>query len=258
MKTKAPLILLLLCAVISTAYSQKETPLTSLGGSMSIKLRMEQMPYPLLTLTLTGPATKWFSVGFHATTMASNTDCVVYSTSFTDRKLPGGHNAPVTDAVNDWTVVSNTVAGTVRTIVATRPLSTGDSNDYTFLYSAASINIIWAYASTNTTTVTNHGNNYGTANLAFSTVLGNDEFTDPLKDVFVYPVPANGKLFVSNKAALPIDTITIYNTAAQVVTSLSPGNPNDLSIDISSLAAGVYFVEIVSGKESTVKKIQVN
>ncbi|MFM7596737.1 MAG: DOMON domain-containing protein, partial [Flavobacteriales bacterium] len=126
--------LLLLLVVSLTAYAQTYTTgtvtLSSTAGlAMTVKLDISTN----VSLTLTGPSTRWFAVGFNASSMAAGTDVVgVHSagalTAF-DANLTG-YSAPATDVQQNWTITSDQVAGGVRTVIATRALSTGDPNDY--------------------------------------------------------------------------------------------------------------------------------
>ncbi len=111
---------------------QKETALTTIGG-MKVKINLNSAT-SLATITMVGPSSKWLSIGLSTSDMATNKDVMTYGTTLLDQYFTSnGHVAPTTDATNNLTVVSNTVAGTTRTIVFTRPFSTGDAKDYTFV-----------------------------------------------------------------------------------------------------------------------------
>lgn len=154
--------LLLFTFVVGTFLAQNYTTgvvnLSSTAGlAMTAKLDLG----PNVTLTLTGPSTRWFSLGFNAASMAAGTDVVgVHTagalTSF-DANLTG-YSAPATDAQQNWTITSDQVAGGVRTIIATRALSTGDPNDYTFTAAAGTLSLIWARANNNSFNYAYHGN----------------------------------------------------------------------------------------------------
>ena len=75
--------------------------------------------------------------------------------------------------VEDWTLISNTVSASTRTIVATRLNEAFDSKDYVFSASEGSISIIYAYGGTSTYAY--HGFNKGT------TVLGINSLSVPEK-----------------------------------------------------------------------------
>lgn len=211
---------------------QHSTGVVNLGTEMSVKFDTDPTT---VTMTLTGPSTKWFGVGINATSMASG-DCVIYTTSLSDRKLIG-QTTPSVDASQDWTVTSNTTSGGVRTIVATRALDTGDANDYTFTNSANSINLIWAVGSS--TTLAYHASRGGgvSANLA----LGADSFE---KIGFkMYPNPAQDQLFLTLPNEVSSATMYIFDMQGRKVMNVDL-NANESSIGISSLQKGHYVVKI--------------
>lgn len=127
-----------------------------------------------VTLTFTGPSTRWFALGFNASSMAIGTDVVgVHSagalTNF-DANLTG-YSAPATDAQQNWTITSDQVAAGVRTIIATRALNTGDANDFTFTAAPGNLSLIWARGSSNTFIYAYHGNtNRGITNAILTLV----------------------------------------------------------------------------------------
>ena len=104
-----------------------------------------------ITVTVQGPSDRFLAFGF-GTGMASGNDAIIWSTLGTgaaplqlrDHRMIGQGNEPTVDAQQDWSVVSNNVSGGNRTIVATRALNTGDANDVTFNFAAASQNLFWS------------------------------------------------------------------------------------------------------------------
>ena len=127
-----------------------------------------------VTLTLTGPSSRWFAVGFNANSMANGTDVVgVHSSgalSAFDCNLTG-YNAPITDAQQNWTITSDASSAGIRTIIATRALNTGDANDYVFPANPASIGLIWARSSTASFSYSYHGNTNRGVNAANFSLL---------------------------------------------------------------------------------------
>jgi len=98
-----------------------------------------------VTLTLIGPGDRWLGLGFDATNMLGQTDVVIFDgTNLTDRTFTGGRATPTLDTNQDWSISSNTLSSGVRTLVATRALDTGETNDYDFVANAGSINLVWA------------------------------------------------------------------------------------------------------------------
>lgn len=250
---KRTLLLLLALTALPVLGQVKSTGTVSMGSSMTLKLDLDSST-STVTYTITGPSTKWFAIGLNATTMSTNTpiDVVSFGTGLLDRYLNGGHNAPTTDTTNNLTLVSNNVSGTTRTIVVTRPFSTGDSKDFTFTGSMTSLNVIWAVGPS--TTITSEHSTYGSKSLTFT--LANDEFA--LEDnMLVYPVPAKSTLTLSNPKNLEISSVRIFDGNGRMVRELGKlATASETQIDVNSLSAGYYFLEITSGSQKTVKKFE--
>lgn len=237
--------------IMNLSYAQqKETALTTIG-SMKVKINLNQ-GNSTATITISGPSSKWLSVGFNATSMFSNTDCFTYGTSLLDQFLPGGHNAATTDTTQNLTLVSNTVVGTTRTVVATRPLNTGDAKDFTFNFASNSINIIWAVGSS--TNVQSQHSTFGNTTLTFTT-LGTEDFTS-LDKISISPNPSNGIFNISKNNTIQISKIRVFDANAKLLKVLNNNNDNQNStVDLSELSKGIYFIEISNKEDKTVKKI---
>nr|WP_322623281.1 T9SS type A sorting domain-containing protein [uncultured Flavobacterium sp.] len=254
MKTKLFTVVALAATTFALAQTKSTGVVTTEG--MTIKIDLDAST-STVTYTLTGPSNRWFALGLNATSMSTNNpiDVVQYGTSLLDRALTGGHNAPSTDPTNNLTLVTNTVSGTTRTIVATRPFSTGDTRDYTFNFETiTSLNILWAVGPS--TTVSAQHASRGTTTVTFSTVAGVASPT--LESLVVYPVPAANQITIGNKAGLLIDAVNIFDINARLVKTLTPATSAEATtIDISSLETGTYFMEISGNGNKTVKKFSV-
>ena len=142
----------------------KATAVVSLTTGMTAQLELNEET-ETATLTFTGPSDRWFAlqIGSFATGggMDDGMD-VVWSngTLLVDGVHNGQGLTPSTDT-NHWDLVSNTVSGTTRTIVATRDFDTGDINDYEFVYSDTSIDFAWAKNSAAGYVLAGHGANRG-------------------------------------------------------------------------------------------------
>jgi hypothetical protein len=207
-----------------------------------------------VTLVLTGPSDRWFGLGIGVEEgfgMAAG-DVVVFTTSttpnLTDRRFAGFSNPPV-DAVENWTINSNSVSGTVRTLTLTRPLTTGDSNDFQMPYASTnSISIAGARPSSATFSVGPHGgvNNVGYATATFQT-LNTDDIN--LNTVQLFPNPS--KNFFNVSARSPFTNVTIYSQTGQLVRTLTFENGStEERIATDDLATGIYLLEVsgTSGK----------
>ncbi|HLF51331.1 T9SS type A sorting domain-containing protein [Flavobacterium sp.] len=264
--------------VVATFYvnEMKSTGVVSFTSitPMSVKLDMDNTASQL-TMTLTGPADRLFCIGFGNTIM-DGADTVTNNspTSIMDTQPFIAHSILVADTQQDWTLVSNVVDGTglIRTLIATRALNTGDATDYTFNYATlTNLNIIWGMWRTaneyalngkdlnGAGTVTTRHNNAasltrGTAQLTFGT-LGVDNFAS-LDKINVYPNPSNGFLNISKNNDTSISKIRVFDTNAKLLKEIdSDVNSELVSINISNLSRGMYFVEISNEQDKVVKKI---
>ncbi|MGG5210826.1 T9SS type A sorting domain-containing protein [Chryseobacterium sp. MIQD13] len=200
-----------------------------------------------VTLVLKGPSDRWFGlgIGVNAGFSMSAGDAVVYSAvttpKLTDRNFIGTTQPPL-DSSQDWTIVSDVVSGSVRTLTLTRALTNSDPNDYQMPYATTtSISFAGPRPATATTTVAPHGGtaNVGYATASFTSVLGVNETDMVSKKVILYPNPA--KETVSFKNADKIKSIDIYESAGRKVRSVKPDGEN---INVRDLKSGTYYFEI--------------
>lgn len=165
------LLLFILPATYAQTYTTGVVNLSSTAGlAMTAKIDVTSQ----VTLTLTGPAGRWFALGFNASSMSNGTDVVGVHSATTlnafDCKLTG-FAAPVTDAQQNWTITSDVVNSGTRTIIATRALNTGDANDYIFSATPTAISLIWSRSNSASFTYSNHGGgNRGVAAASFTFV----------------------------------------------------------------------------------------
>jgi hypothetical protein len=213
------------------------------------------------TLVLIGPSDRWFALQFGSFAtgggMGLGQDLVyANATTLVDAKHNGIGVTPTVDATNNWTVLSNTDAGGIRTITAERNLSTGDSNDYTFNYADTSIDFAWARYSQSSYTLASHGgNNRGYQLNKTFTTLGIEDFS--LNASSVYPNPSNGAFTVSSKTAL--NEINVYSQTGALVKTIKVEDSSEKSdVSISGLQSGVYFIELKNDTDKSWKKIIVN
>ncbi len=84
-----------------------------------------------------------------------------------------------------------------------------------------------------------------------SEVLSSDRF---VKDNFnIYPNPATNVLYITLENNLLLEKVILYNHAGQIVKTA-----NETPVDISSLAKGVYHVEVTTDKGKASRKVMVN
>lgn len=205
----------------------------------------------LVTLTLTGPSSRWLGIGFGQNSMSAGGDVVIFNgTTLSDRRFDGIGVTPLIDATQNWTVTSNTVSGAVRTVVGTRAINTGDSNDYIFSASPAPITLVFARGET--LTVEYHGGgNCGSTTANFT--LGTDKFT--LTASQIYPNPSQGDFVIKTQAIL--QTVNIYTQTGAFVKSIEI-NSDEAEINVSGLQTGIYLIELANDEEKSWKKVIIN
>jgi len=69
--------------------------------------------------------------------------------------------------------------------------------------------------------------------------------------VSVFPNPASNDLSVSFQTTLISATIKVFNVSGEIVKEERNLSGNDVSLDISGISKGVYFVEIANGNNIT-------
>lgn len=100
------------------------------------------------TLTLSGPSTFWFGVGFDATAMKDLPYALIVdgTGNVHERKLI--NHGPGTKLKSSFNVTSNTVTNGTRTIVLTRPVAALTKNHYAIPTTPGKINVITAVGNT--------------------------------------------------------------------------------------------------------------
>jgi hypothetical protein len=245
-------LLLFLLSTIMVSYGQIKTSGTVLlGTAMSIKIDMDQST-SMVTFTATGPENVWFAIALNASVMGSNQDCINFGTTTLDQHFQGGHNKPLPDAINNLTQQSNTVSNGVRTVVVTRNLDTGDTNDYAFSYTQPSLNIVWALGANMDATVFHA--DFGVETLQFSN-LAISNFT-ALDAINIYPNPSkNGFFNISENNLDTISKIKVFDNIGKLLKTLNFSKSNPIEkINLSVLPKGIYFIEISNSSETIFKK----
>lgn len=255
MKLKTTLLLILL-SLGAFAQSKSTGTLTFVTGlSANITLNSANST---ATLVLTGPSNRWFACKFGSFTggMQAGPDVVYWNgTNLIDATQSSG--GPVNDGTQNWTVTSNVLNGSSRTITATRAFSTGDSNDFTFVYANTTIDIAAAHGDTNSFSLAYHGfaNKNIFTDTPINTALALDKFS--LNNAQVYPNPSNGDFNIKSETI--ITKVNVYTqTGAFVKTVEVENNADSAAININGLSTGVYLIELVNDTEKSWKKIIVN
>ncbi len=196
-----------------------------------------------VTLTLVGPSDRWLAFGFGVTSMTNGGDVVIFDgTNLSDRTFVG-FVQPQIDAVQNWTIESNTVQGNVRTLVATRALDAGSSN-FLFQNDGQNFPVVWARGNGSTFSISNHGGaNRGSAVAEFET-LSNQDFSIVASWEF-FPNPTRGEITMNIPQTLLGEAIEIYNLLGRrVVTQRISTIQEQMQLD--NLSKGNYLVRITN------------
>jgi len=204
------------------------------AASMNVKLDTNATT---ATITLSGDSNSMMGIGFGDSGMANGADGFIYNSSSNRDYTFTGFVAPTADAVQNWTEISNTVSGNIRTVVATRSLA-GGTGDFAISNTPGTINIFFARTS-GTRSLAYHGGSRGYASLNMVATLGTSDLAEKSNRIIFYPNPA--KETVSFKNADEIKSVGIYDSTGKMVKSLLL---NGSSINVSALISGNYYMEI--------------
>ena len=236
---KKIILLTLFLSSMSVSAQTYSTGVITLTSGYTVKFDTNATT---VTMTLVGSSSSWLGLGFGMTTMRQTGDGVIVSgttPTLTDRNFTGSQSTPNTDGTQNWTTVSNTVAGTVRTIVATRPLSTGDvaGLDHVFTNTATPINLIWARGSNLSLGSHSTRGSGVTGNFTLSTdsfsMAGLKLYPNPADEIFAIELPNN-----IEKISVKIFDILGKEVMQKEITTL------ENTINTSDLSSGNYLVKV--------------
>lgn len=198
-----------------------------------------------VTLTLTGDSNSMLGIGFGTNGMEAGADGFVYNSSANrDYSFNGVGVTPSADPSQDWTVTSNTVSGSTRTVIATRSLA-GGSGDFAITNDNSSIDIFYARRAGNLA-LGYHNSLRDYITLTRTSVLATDEAGASNKNIILYPNPA--KETVGFKNADKIKSVDIFESTGRKIRT---EKMNGKEINISDLKSGNYYLEITLKDGST-------
>lgn len=221
-------------------YSQYSSP-TATVGAIGMTVKVQTTP-TFVTLTVTGPSNSFLGVGASLTGngMEAGADGFIYnSDTARDYTFNGVGVTPSADPSQDWSVLSNTISGSTRTVVARRTL-VGGPGDIPVPNGPGNIELFCARGD-GTLVLSYHGPNnreYVTLPMTFDPSLGTADLAAK-QTVKVYPNPTDGKLQFSNPNE--IKNIKLYDRTGRMV--LEP-ELRGTTADIKELTAGTYYLEI--------------
>lgn len=238
--------------MVSTMFGQVySTGTITLFSNYSAKIDVNN---DIVALTLVGPSTSWLGLSFGSQGMDDiGTDVVLFDgTNMTDRTFNGVGVIPPLDAIQNWTVQSNTIASGVRTVVASRSRNTGDTNDYAFSASPGAINLTYARRTGSLVVGYHGGGNCGTTMANFT--LGNASFeTSSFK---MYPNPAKDFTTIELPEAVRVGEVKVYDNLGRVVKKQTISVEAN-TINTSDLPQGAYLVVVRTAYGNATKSLLV-
>lgn len=190
------------------------------------------------------------------------------SDTFTVTIAGAPNNPPVVDnAISD--MVLNMVNDSTIDIGST--FSDPDGNTLTFTATSDDATVATASLTNDMLTITkaDTGSTYvvvtaddgngGTVSDTFNVdVTGTTAIADllPIEGLKVFPNPTNGQINIRSKQAIQQGAIRVYNPTGVLVQARSINNETELTLDLSTVAAGLYLIVVEdtkAGKMSTVR-----
>ena len=197
----------------------------------------------VVTLTITGPQTRWFGIGFDGSAMNGTYTLIFKENGGTiEERILGFHTSGSALATQDINITSDTNDGSIRTVILTRPRLGTDVSSYDFpTADASTTNIIWGYGPSggnfNTATFMG-GHSPGGVLITFNTSLSIEDFNNTLSASIFYPNPSTGKINIEN--GREINTIEVYDMTGRVIREINYREQDNNSIDLSDLNTGMY------------------
>ena len=250
---KITLILSLLISAYGFAQNTS-TGVVELTSDYSVQFDVDSST-DIVTMTMVGPSSSWLGVSFggcyYSAMGCEGDDVIIYSSAgLSDRNMTGSFQEPSVDSSQDWNLVSNDVVSDIRTIVATRARSTGDSNDFTFpTINGSPFTILWAK---DDGTVGYHGNSSTSRGASIATLGTSDIISIP--EFNIYPNPVTNELSVEFPSAVTQATISVYSVLGTLVYSSTMDQWNS-KINTSDWNTGVYLMNINAADFSQTKRI---
>jgi len=203
-----------------------------------------------ITMTISGPDDRWFGVGFGSG--MSNGDLLIYTDGKTgafhtleptDYKMTAQNAGGVNkDASQDWTILSNTETGGLRTIVASRDLNTGDAQDNVLDFSSANVSVVWAKHGSASHSLAYHGNqNRGVKSFTWTDdTAGLVETEESQFDISL----SSNAIQITDKSGKSYE-VKVTNLNGQLM--LSENNiSGDYTIQKETLDSGTYVIVILT------------
>ena len=243
---KKTLLILLLITSTSLFAQSFSTGTQTLSSGLTTSINIDN-DTGTTTLMLAGPSDKWFGIGFGNSNM-NGTDILMTNGSSTLRDAYSTSNGtPQAEASQDWTLEVNSVVNGTRTIVASRPNNTGDSNDYVFNASAGSLTVIWAIGGSSQ--YSSGHSNRGWTSLSVS--LGISE--NNLLNFEMYPNPVSDLLSIQLPTGTEKAEVSVFDYTGRLVSSKTISS-NDTAIDVQKISKGIYMIRVAANNKIGVQR----
>ena len=87
-------------------------------------------------------------------------------------------------------------------------------------------------------------------------IKGPEESIEELtSSLLLYPNPVNDKLYIETQTLTQTLTIEIYDIYGRCQVTETPSHQGNLSVDVTDLNSGVYFIKVITSEGETVKRI---
>lgn len=250
-------LVLLLLLFINISFSQNlSTDVINIDSDRTLQFDINTET-EIVTMTMVLPDNTWLGIGLANDGIALGEgmgefkdDAIIgiglNTGGIVDRSMQGTTAEPNLDSSQDWSEVSNTLAGGFRTIVATRSANTGDEFDYIFLLEEGTLPLIYAFG---VAPFMQHAfRDYGFVNATVGEVLSTTEFD--ITNINIHPNPVSTTLNINAPTQL-IDelSVEVYNVLGKKVLQKAI-TKLDTKISVVNWSNGVYVMKITSTRNN--------
>jgi len=256
-------ITFLLIAILATSFSSAQdngSGQITLTTGYSVQFDINTVT-DVVTLTMIGPSDRWLGVALGNASYTpgsgmaqfNGSDCITYVNGvLNDRAIGNFSGQPPLDSTQNWSVVSDDVNGSVRTVVGTRARDTGDSAD--FVFPTTTMNgqtIVWAMGNPGTVGAINYHSSNRSATVVNFT-LGVDDFSKE-PSFTISPNPARERMNIELNPRIQNAKLQIYDVLGKRIIDKEISDIN-ASLNVSNWNNGIYIVRLTSGDLSETKR----